>query len=273
MRDVHHQILSNRYNNIYFGSDCHYNHDRPWIYGDRGFKDISSHDEWLRNQLFSLKPNDLLILLGDNTLNSTYEGTLEWFQNIPAIKYIIWGDHSSYDYRIYQRIIEFIFKKHNIPVHDTPARSMDMYPLSIQSKSIKFKLPYKDGTIPQLADDCVPIYDFGLTTNPAYDMVFFGNDAIFSISDRVTPSQKAPKQLVHCRHQAPLIPPKHCWSLHGHSHGNLPWSSPTEYEYGQRLDVGIDNSRKYNSSAFFSWKDVQNIMNKKKPLHLDHHVH
>lgn len=53
------------------------------------------------------------------------------------------------------------------------------------------------------------------------------------------------------------------WSLHGHSHGSLKADKSVK-----RLDVGIDTQGNYEP---YSFAEVENIMNSKKIVSVDHH--
>lgn len=95
-------IQENKRGKIYFLSDAHINHNRPWIVDVRGFKTINEHDEWIIEQLYSLTPDDILINLGDFTLMSSVEFTRELFQNIKARHYYAaFGNHESFVSKIY----------------------------------------------------------------------------------------------------------------------------------------------------------------------------
>jgi calcineurin-like phosphoesterase family protein len=78
----------------------------------------------------------------------------------------------------------------------------------------------------------------------------------------------------YCRHMAPLIWPdmnngRMC--LTGHSHGNLKQANPHENGFGKMLDVGVENARIYNGTAFFNVDEAVEILNKKDFAHFDHH--
>jgi calcineurin-like phosphoesterase family protein len=81
----------------------------------------------------------------------------------------------------------------------------------------------------------------------------------------------------YCTHMAPLIwpdqnkkpTPRKC--LCGHSHGNLKGANPDDHGFGKLLDVGVENAKKYNNTAFFKIEEINNIMNAKPDAHFDHH--
>jgi calcineurin-like phosphoesterase family protein len=81
----------------------------------------------------------------------------------------------------------------------------------------------------------------------------------------------------YCRHMAPLIWPemnrkptsRAC--IIGHSHGNLIQSNPNENGFGKILDVGVENAKKYNDTAFFTIDEACDILRKKEDASFDHH--
>jgi calcineurin-like phosphoesterase family protein len=78
----------------------------------------------------------------------------------------------------------------------------------------------------------------------------------------------------YCRHMAPLIWPeqnKHRTCLTAHSHGNLKQANPDGNGFGKMLDVGVENAKRYNGTAFFKVEEVVEIMNKKETSKFDHH--
>ncbi len=78
----------------------------------------------------------------------------------------------------------------------------------------------------------------------------------------------------YCRHMAPLIWPdqnRGRMCLTGHSHGNLKQANPNENGFGKMLDVGVENAKRYNGTAFFTVDEAVEILNKKEFSHFDHH--
>lgn len=65
---------------------------------------------------------------------------------------------------------------------------------------------------------------------------------------------------------------QHGWMhCHGHNHSNLAGSQPNDLDNGKILDCGVDNALKYNGTAFFSFQEIVEIMNKKPIKLYDHH--
>jgi calcineurin-like phosphoesterase family protein len=78
----------------------------------------------------------------------------------------------------------------------------------------------------------------------------------------------------YCRHMAPLIWPemgKNRWCVTGHSHSNLIQANPGYSGFGKMLDVGVENAKNYNDSAFFTYEEVRGIMWVKADASFDHH--
>jgi calcineurin-like phosphoesterase family protein len=78
----------------------------------------------------------------------------------------------------------------------------------------------------------------------------------------------------YCRHMAPLIWPeqnKNRTCLTAHSHGNLKQANPDGNGFGKMLDVGVENAKRYNGTAFFTLEEVVEIMSVKETSKFDHH--
>ena len=57
---------------IYFSSDTHFGHDREFIFGPRGFKDVNEMNEVIVRKFNAIVSNeDELYLLGDCILGDT----------------------------------------------------------------------------------------------------------------------------------------------------------------------------------------------------------
>ena len=82
---------------IWFSSDLHLYHDKPFLFEPRGFSGREEHTEKLiENFNEVVRPGDTLYLLGDNWLTCSLEEGLEAFKRIKCdnIK-LIWGNHDS----------------------------------------------------------------------------------------------------------------------------------------------------------------------------------
>jgi len=82
---------------IYVSSDFHLGHQRDFVWQARGFTDVQSHDTGVIDSVNALvRPNDILLFLGDFCLNTTleqFDAYLARFncQNI----WCIWGNHNN----------------------------------------------------------------------------------------------------------------------------------------------------------------------------------
>jgi calcineurin-like phosphoesterase family protein len=240
------KINRNDYKKIYIGSDFHYNHQRDFIWTPRGFDAAYKHDKFIEDECDKLTADDLLIYMGDFSLNSNRESTLNLMKRIKAQKFYIWGNHEGEPMRLYKDGVDRFWNTINLP--DAYNRNnVEVYPLTID------------------------VYNFathiGCHKQAAHEnlLTFFGNDAIFQIGN----------QFYHCKHMAPVIWDKMKYEnqvcLCGHSHGNFKDININTDKLGKILDVGVDNAIKHNGNAFFALEDVDAIMKTKAIKIHDHH--
>lgn len=80
---------------IYFTSDLHLSHDRDFIFGPRGFKNVQEHDKTIiKNWNSVVKDEDTIYILGDIMLNDNVNG-MRCFNQLKGTKYIILGNHDT----------------------------------------------------------------------------------------------------------------------------------------------------------------------------------
>lgn len=80
---------------IYFASDLHFNHDKPFIYEPRGFNNIYDMNETIvKNFNKTVKYDDDLYLLGDIFLGDLTEG-MKLFKQLPGKIHLLWGNHDT----------------------------------------------------------------------------------------------------------------------------------------------------------------------------------
>jgi len=66
------KINREQFNNIWFTSDWHFGHNRPFIVKDRGFPDIISHDEYLLSEFNRMVDyEDIVFHMGDLSFGTT----------------------------------------------------------------------------------------------------------------------------------------------------------------------------------------------------------
>ena len=104
---------------VYFTSDTHFNHDKDFVYGSRGYKDRYEHNDALIAKINELvRPQDVLFHLGDFCLNITMP---EFVQLIARINcnniYYIWGNHNSCIRRQYEETIKDEYQRDDICVY------------------------------------------------------------------------------------------------------------------------------------------------------------
>ena len=74
---------------IYFSSDTHFGHDREFIFGPRGFKDVNEMNEVIVRKFNAIVSNDdELYLLGDCILGDT-EQNIEYLKRLNGKIHII----------------------------------------------------------------------------------------------------------------------------------------------------------------------------------------
>ena len=80
---------------IYFTSDLHLGHDKPFMYEPRGFKSIQEHDKAIIDNINSIVTNeDDLYILGDIIMGDQDRG-IELLKSINGKKTIILGNHDT----------------------------------------------------------------------------------------------------------------------------------------------------------------------------------
>jgi calcineurin-like phosphoesterase family protein len=91
-------IHSLKYNNLYFTSDLHLKHAKILEYDSRLFASIEEHDQALIDGIkCTVKPDDLLFILGDITLSKDLEYLNSLFNQISHIrKVLIIGNHDKH---------------------------------------------------------------------------------------------------------------------------------------------------------------------------------
>ena len=232
------RIHHSQFANIYFASDFHYNHQRDFLWGPRGFKSYKEHDAFIEAQVDTLTENDLLIYLGDYSLNTTDEQTAALLARTKAKIFYVFGNHEGYHSRFYRKSFDKFAAK-------IPCSSLfQIFPFSVDKTN---------------GEGCA-----GFENDPR-TISYFGEEAYFSIGHTH----------YFCRHMAPLIwdkmKDKSFVAICGHSHGNLNVGKPDTLDGGKILDIGVDNALKYNGTAFFTVQEVNTIMSQKQIKIFDHH--
>lgn len=260
------KIKRNDYDNIYFASDFHYNHQRDFLWKPRGFSSFQEHDKFIENECSKLTKNDLLIYLGDYSLNTTDENTSSLLHKTKAKMFYIFGNHEGYHSRFYRESLHAFYKTfHNLSaIDDGLAKDHS----SLHGSNFVSEIPFQifPFSVDKTTKEGFPGVRRKLGKDDAgNEIVYFGEEGYFQIGN----------SFFFCRHMAPLIWDKmkyeNYFSICGHSHGNLEIAKPSHKNDGKILDVGVDNAIEYNGSAFFKVEEVNDIMNRKKVKIYDHH--
>lgn len=104
---------------IYFISDLHLNHSKVIQFERTQFSSIEKHNETIKNNLFSLKENDELWVLGDLGFS------FEWIAELKCKKYLILGNHDKYTVSHYKQYFDEVY---NHPVWLSPRICLSHYP-------------------------------------------------------------------------------------------------------------------------------------------------
>ena len=81
---------------IYFTSDTHFNHDREFIFGPRGFKNITEANETIiKNWNEIVKPDDDIYVIGDFFLGTDIDFVKEALKTLNGNIYLIIGNHDT----------------------------------------------------------------------------------------------------------------------------------------------------------------------------------
>ena len=81
--------------NIYLISDTHFGHNKPFIYADRGYKDVSEmNKDLIEKWNATVNPEDVVYHLGDVMLGSVLDG-MDCLNQLNGHIHIILGNHDS----------------------------------------------------------------------------------------------------------------------------------------------------------------------------------
>ena len=154
---------------VYVVSDTHWNHNPKWpvpLWKARGYSSVDESNEHQRTVINStVRPNDILIHLGDVTLNCNEEQFEKFIASLNCQTiYTLWGNHNSPSWNIYQRevkqTLQTIISAGGIELADNHLESVEIYPF--QYKNMVFVGNYLeaiiDGTYFVMAH--YPIYVF-----------------------------------------------------------------------------------------------------------------
>jgi calcineurin-like phosphoesterase family protein len=104
---------------VFFTSDTHFNHDKPFIYEARGYKNRYEHNDALIAKINEVvRPQDTLFHLGDFCLNITPPEFNEILARINCQNILyIWGNHNSCIRRMYEETLAGQYQRNDIEVY------------------------------------------------------------------------------------------------------------------------------------------------------------
>lgn len=216
---------------IFFVSDTHFKHDREFLWGKRGFKNVDEHDETLiKTWNERVRPQDVVFHLGDHILGAGRDAKTVFeniFNRLNGHIYTVWGNHNAGAKQVYQELVEA-----RLGLEPGQGKNMEVYPITWNDK-----------------------------------VTFLGNSALLKISYLLHDKQKR-SQLVHISHFAHRIwidMGHGVIALSGHSHGSDKHCNPESTDQ-KILDVGIENF-----GGPVSFDEIMQIMKHKEFKQLDHH--
>lgn len=81
---------------IFFTSDLHFNHDRGFVYGPRGFKSVKEMNETLiKNWNETVTNQDVIYVLGDFFLGTDEEFIYQTIKRLNGEIHLIYGNHDT----------------------------------------------------------------------------------------------------------------------------------------------------------------------------------
>ena len=93
---------------VFFGSDFHLSHLRDFVWQARGHNSVQSHADAVIDGINArVRENDILVYLGDYSLNSNPDETKEYFRRIKCKNILyVWGNHESSTRAIYRDAVK-----------------------------------------------------------------------------------------------------------------------------------------------------------------------
>lgn len=82
---------------VYVSSDFHLGHQREFVWQARGYENWDAHDKGVIDTINqTVRPDDILLFLGDFCLNTTLEKFNEYLSRINCKNlYCLWGNHNN----------------------------------------------------------------------------------------------------------------------------------------------------------------------------------
>jgi calcineurin-like phosphoesterase family protein len=107
------KIKTNTDQKVWFVSDTHLFHNKSFVWEVRGHTSPEDHTNFVIGKINELvKEDDILFHLGDITLNCTEEQFEDTIKQIRCRSvYLLWGNHNSPSWKIYQREVAQSLKR------------------------------------------------------------------------------------------------------------------------------------------------------------------
>lgn len=132
---------------VYWLSDTHFNHNRDFVYGARGFASAEEHTDTIINKINELvRPNDILFHAGDFCLNTEEAGFNSLLTRINCQNiYMTWGNHNNPLWKVYKREVRYKLEGINegFPIEEFEA--VEIYPF--RYKNMVFLGNYAEITV------------------------------------------------------------------------------------------------------------------------------
>lgn len=112
-------IKLNKEQNIYFVSDLHLGHNKPFVVQARGFTNVIEHNKFIIDNINQhVGENDILFNLGDFALYSDTVQVTDYFNRINCKNiYYVWGNHEGSTTQIYHEAVKEQYGKYDIEVY------------------------------------------------------------------------------------------------------------------------------------------------------------
>lgn len=81
---------------IFLTADLHLNHDKEFVYRQRGFATIKDMNEAIISAInYNVMPEDDLYILGDICMGKSAEEAVEYLNRIDCKLHLVWGNHDT----------------------------------------------------------------------------------------------------------------------------------------------------------------------------------
>jgi len=93
---------------VWFTSDFHWNHDKPWVVESRGFSSNEAHCRWLHDSWHdTIGSGDIVVNLGDLTFYDPEAKEFEAMTLWPCLKHLVLnGNHMSGHRQTYNKLLK-----------------------------------------------------------------------------------------------------------------------------------------------------------------------